>query len=111
MHCRSGIADLNKFTNAPVLLLYGFMCVACTAAIWDNFATYLSLPVSTTHTTGARALAHDTITWLGPPCLVKAFGSVAWGQLAAYMHGCLFAGLLPAGWSTSTTNDCCLCGV
>jgi phosphate/sulfate permease len=37
-----------------VLLLYGFMCVAATAAIWDNLATLLYLPVSTTHTTGAR---------------------------------------------------------
>ena len=37
--------------------MYGFMCVAATAAIWDNTATYLGLPVSTTHTTGA-ALPH-----------------------------------------------------
>jgi phosphate/sulfate permease len=51
--CRSGIADINAFTNAPLLLMYGFMCVAATAAIWDNTATYLGLPVSTTHTTGA----------------------------------------------------------
>jgi phosphate/sulfate permease len=33
--------------------MYGFMCVAATAAIWDNTASYLGLPVSTTHTTGA----------------------------------------------------------
>ena len=51
--CRSGIANLDYFTNAPVLLMYGFMCVALTAAIWDNLATLLYLPVSTTHTTGA----------------------------------------------------------
>jgi phosphate/sulfate permease len=36
--------------------MYGFMCVAATAAIWDNTATYLGLPVSTTHTTGAALL-------------------------------------------------------
>ncbi len=57
---RSGIANLDKFTNAPLLLMYGFMCVAATAALWDNFATYLALPVSTTHTTGAPALPRDT---------------------------------------------------
>ena len=57
---RSGIANLDKFTNAPLLLMYGFMCVAATAALWDNFATYLALPVSTTHTTGTPALLHDT---------------------------------------------------
>ena len=34
--------------------MYGFMCVAATAAIWDNLATLLYLPVSTTHTTGAQ---------------------------------------------------------
>jgi Phosphate transporter family len=55
--CRSGIADLNEFLNAPVLLMYGFMCVAATAAIWDNLATLLYLPVSTTHTTGAHVRA------------------------------------------------------
>ena len=53
---RSGIANLSKFTDAPLLLMYGFMCVAATAALWDNFATYLALPVSTTHTTGVFAL-------------------------------------------------------
>lgn len=53
--CRSGIADISEFSNAPLLLMYGFMCVAATAALWDNFATYLALPVSTTHTTGAHA--------------------------------------------------------
>ena len=47
--------------------MYGFMCVAATAALWDNFATYLALPVSTTHTTGATAfvsLIHEHA-----PCL------------------------------------------
>jgi phosphate/sulfate permease len=34
--------------------MYGFMCVAATAALWDNLATALYLPVSTTHTTGAQ---------------------------------------------------------
>ena len=53
---RSGIANLDYFTNSPTLLMYGFMCVAGTAALWDNLATLLSLPVSTTHTTGAQLL-------------------------------------------------------
>ena len=88
---RSGIADINAFSNAPLLLMYGFMCVAATAALWDNLATYLQLPVSTTHTTGAAlrliwtlccVCLHSRLKWhcpvflrLGSPCVLVL---VAW---------------------------------
>lgn len=36
------------------LLLYGFMCVSFTTAIWDNLAAQLGLPVSMTHTSGKQ---------------------------------------------------------
>ena len=69
---RSGIANLSKFTDAPLLLMYGFMCVAATAALWDNFATYLALPVSTTHTTGGFAL----LTWFVDPATALATAAI-----------------------------------
>jgi sodium-dependent phosphate transporter len=47
---KSGVADLEVFSNTPSLLLYGFMCVSLTTSIWDNLASYLALPVSMTHT-------------------------------------------------------------
>lgn len=46
--------------------MYGFMCVAATAAIWDNTATYLGLPVSTTHTTGAALPDLDAVLCVPP---------------------------------------------
>ena len=50
--------------------MYGFMCVAATAAIWDNTASYLGLPVSTTHTTGAAlCLPYLTAVPRGPALL------------------------------------------
>ena len=79
--CRSGIADVNKFTNAPLLLMYGFMCVAATAAIWDNLATYFSLPVSTTHTTGGITHLHSTLC--APLCAQLHAGK----SRAAVVHG------------------------
>lgn len=69
---KSGIADINAFSNAPLLLMYGFMCVAATAAIWDNMASYLGLPVSTTHTTVGATL--------GMALVLRGGGSVIWSQ-------------------------------
>jgi sodium-dependent phosphate transporter len=61
---KSGVADIKKFQDTPTLLMYGFMCVSLSSAIWDNTATFFSLPVSMTHTTvGATvgmALALDS---------------------------------------------------
>lgn len=48
---KSGVADIKLFQDTPQLLMYGFMCVALTASIWDNLASQLALPVSMTHTT------------------------------------------------------------
>jgi sodium-dependent phosphate transporter len=69
---KSGIANLDKFTNAPLLLMYGFMCVAATAALWDNFATYLALPVSTTHTTVGATL--------GMALVLRGGSAVIWSK-------------------------------
>jgi phosphate/sulfate permease len=46
---RSGIADPSCFVNMPAVLMYGMMCVDLASGIWLLLATYLELPVSTTH--------------------------------------------------------------
>jgi hypothetical protein len=50
--------------------MYGFMCVAATAALWDNTATYLSLPVSTTHTTGTKSLHRNQLATCDVSCVL-----------------------------------------
>lgn len=46
---RSGIAKSSAYTYQPELLMYGMLCALAAAGIWLLIATYLELPVSTTH--------------------------------------------------------------
>lgn len=46
---RKGIADQECFEDNPALLMHGMMCVLFAVAIWLFLATWLGMPVSTTH--------------------------------------------------------------
>ena len=46
---RKGIADVNCYKDNPGLLIYGMTCVIIAVAVWLVLASYLELPVSTTH--------------------------------------------------------------
>ncbi|TET44864.1 inorganic phosphate transporter, partial [Candidatus Aerophobetes bacterium] len=46
---RKGIIDPAAFAPNPNLLIYGMMAVLLGAGAWVSIATYLKLPVSTTH--------------------------------------------------------------
>ena len=46
---RKGIADVTCFEDNPGLLMYGMTCVIMAVAIWLLLASYLEMPVSTTH--------------------------------------------------------------
>ncbi len=46
---RGGIAKLDYYIYKPELLMYGMMCALLAAGIWLALATFLELPVSTTH--------------------------------------------------------------
>jgi phosphate/sulfate permease len=46
---KSGIVDPKVFADTPDVFMYGMFCALCAAAIWLLLATYLELPVSTTH--------------------------------------------------------------
>jgi hypothetical protein len=46
---RSKIADYNYFKNEPEVMMYGMMCALAAAGLWLLLATYLEMPVSTTH--------------------------------------------------------------
>ncbi|KAL4422695.1 hypothetical protein ABPG75_008892 [Micractinium tetrahymenae] len=46
---RSNIANLDYFKQKPDLYMYGMLCAMLATGIWILLATYLELPVSTTH--------------------------------------------------------------
>lgn len=46
---RSNIADLSYYTQKPDLYMYGMLCAMLATGLWILLATYLELPVSTTH--------------------------------------------------------------
>ena len=46
---RKGIADVKCFDDNPGLLMYGMTCVIIAVAVWLLVASYLEMPVSTTH--------------------------------------------------------------
>ena len=46
---RKGIADYKCFQNDPALMMYGCLCVLAATSIWLILASYLEMPVSTTH--------------------------------------------------------------
>jgi sodium-dependent phosphate transporter len=46
---RSKIANLDYYKQKPDLYMYGMLCALLATGIWLILATYLELPVSTTH--------------------------------------------------------------
>lgn len=67
---RSGIADVNCFVDMPAVLMWGMCCVCLATGTWLLIATYLELPVSTTHSCvggvvgfALVAVGSDCVTW------------------------------------------------
>ncbi|KAL4428574.1 hypothetical protein ABPG77_008886 [Micractinium sp. CCAP 211/92] len=67
---RNNIANLSYYTNKPDLYMYGMLCAMLATGIWLIVATYLELPVSTTHSiVGAVigmsmiAAGADSVVW------------------------------------------------
>ena len=46
---REGIVERDVFEDSPEILMYGMFCALCAAGVWLIVATYLEMPVSTTH--------------------------------------------------------------
>jgi len=78
---RKGIVNLDAITGAPgvtpteaaALIALGMACALLAAAIWLNIATWMSMPVSTTHSiVGAVA---------GFGIVAAGWGAVHWGTM------------------------------
>jgi PiT family inorganic phosphate transporter len=70
---RRGIIDTQAFTQDPKTLAYGMVCAMLSAAICLNLASYLGMPVSTTHSIVGAIVGFGILS--------AGFGHVHWGKL------------------------------
>ena len=66
---RKGIADVDCFEDNPGLLMYGMTCVIMAVGIWLLLASYLEMPVSTTHSC-VGGIVGMTMMARGSECVV-----------------------------------------
>lgn len=66
---RESIADDECFADNPGILMYGMMCVLYTTGSWLILASYLELPVSTTHST-IGSIVGMVVAYGGTDCVV-----------------------------------------
>ncbi|GLC40487.1 hypothetical protein PLESTM_001079900 [Pleodorina starrii] len=69
----SGIAKLAAFEREPEMYMYGMLCALVSSGTWLIIATYLGLPVSTTHSIAGAVLGFAfvyggprAVVWLQP---------------------------------------------
>ena len=66
---RKGIADYKCFEHEPEVLMYGCMWVIVGVASWLFIASYLEMPVSTTHSC-VGGMIGMTIALAGTDCVI-----------------------------------------
>ena len=76
---RKGIADYACFEDDPELLMYGCFCVLLSVGSWLFLASYLEMPVSTTHSCVGGMIGMTMVTG-GSNCVIwyKATDSFPW---------------------------------
>ena len=66
---RKGIADYECFEDTPDIFIYGCFCVLISVAGWLFLASYLEMPVSTTHSCVGGMVGMTLITG-GTDCVI-----------------------------------------
>jgi len=70
---RKGIIDAEVFAGEPAVLAQGMLCAMLAAAVWLNIASYVGMPVSTTHSIVGAIV--------GFGILQAGFGHTHWGKI------------------------------
>lgn len=70
---RKGIIETSAFEQDPRILAYGMVCAMLAAALWLNGASFLGMPVSTTHSIVGAIV--------GFGILQAGFGNIHWDKL------------------------------
>jgi sodium-dependent phosphate transporter len=86
---RKGITDIDLFQEDPndaEVLMFGMMCVTFSVAAWLLLATYLSLPVSTTHTCVGSIM--------GIAIAAKGWNGVVWDVVGKIILSWFFSPIL-----------------
>ena len=99
---RKGIADYKCFENEPEVLMYGCMYVILAVAIWLFTASYLEMPVSTTHSC-VGGMVGMTIALAGSNCVIwykevdtfPYIGGIS-GIVLSWFISPIFSGLISA---------------
>jgi len=103
---RKGICDLDVFQeteNDAEVLMFGMMCVTFSVAVWLLLATYMSLPVSTTHTCvgsvmgiAIAAKGVDAVNWdvVGKIILSWFFSPILSGVAAVILYLAIREGIM-----------------
>ena len=60
----SDITNLSIFKDAPEIYMYGMLCSVAMAGTWLLIATYMCLPVSTTHSISEFVLIKPLFSWI-----------------------------------------------
>mmetsp|Transcript_621 Transcript_621/g.2450 ORF Transcript_621/g.2450 Transcript_621/m.2450 type:complete len:589 (+) Transcript_621:133-1899(+) len=76
---RKGIADVSCFEDNPGLLIYGMTCVILAVSVWLLVASYLEMPVSTTHST-VGGIIGMTLMSRGKDCVVWNYTKKDYGN-------------------------------
>jgi sodium-dependent phosphate transporter len=76
---RKGIADYECFEDTPEIFIYGCFCVLLSVGAWLFTASYLEMPVSTTHSCVGGMIGMTMVTG-GSDCVIwyKATDSFPW---------------------------------
>ena len=100
---RKGIADYKCFENDPELLMYGCMWVIFSVGVWLFLASYLEMPVSTTHSCvgGMIGMAialkgADCVIWYKPVETFPYVGGVG-GIVLSWFLSPLFSAIIACG--------------
>ncbi|MBW1818105.1 MAG: inorganic phosphate transporter [Deltaproteobacteria bacterium] len=72
---RKGMIDTNLLIGSPEILMLGMFAALLSAAMWVQVATFMALPVSTTHSIVGAVV--------GFGIMAVGFGGVSWGKVGA----------------------------
>jgi len=98
---RKGIANQNCFKDDPGLLMYGCLCVIFSVAIWLVVASFLEMPVSTTHSC-VGGMIGMTMVARGSSCVVWSAKSETFPYIkgvAAIVVSWLLSPIVSGGFS------------
>ena len=100
---RKGIADYKCFENDADLLMYGCMWVILSVGIWLFLASYLEMPVSTTHSCVGGMIGMAMVL-KGPDCVIwyKAVDTFPYiggvgGIVMSWVLSPVFSGIIASG--------------